>query len=320
MWGFEAWGLPINAAAGTITVPLWAAGVMAALLLVFFILALVRTGLAGTLVFMALVGFGIWGAWRWSDHEWSAQRRALEQRLAIVEAQAFAPASVLACLDVSGGETIAASCERAIFGAAETVAAASALTAARVLLLQDAQRFLDGRDPGFESLLEGLRTVLEADRHGIVAQVFAGRKGCSAENCDVLRLLRDAARVRANMRDHTFETIVARYAPAWPNHAALSSNAAPSATGTIAGMGPIATPVPPRYTLPSAASIPPVSIMNNEPPAGGPAGTPSATESGATSATPSPPRRPAARPPAARVQAAQPSPPIPLTPTPPPRP
>ena len=321
MWGLDSLGLPINAADGTVTLPFWAAAVAAALLLVFFILALVRTGLAGTLVFVALVGFGIWAAWTWSEHERVDQRRALEGRLAGLEAQALVPGSNLPCLDAAGGETIEAGCERAIFAGPETLAAAASFTMARLLLLQDGLAFAERRDATFENTLQSLRKALEGDRYGVLAQVLTVRNGCSAERCEALRLLRDPARVRANMRDRTFETIVSRHAAAWAARAASVTTVVPNSAGAIPGT--VAAPVPPRYTLPSAASIPPVNIMTNEPTANAPAAPPPAAESPATAAAPptTPPRRPA-RPAPPRTQAGPPatSAPIPLAPTPPPRP
>ncbi len=93
MWGLESLGIPYNAADGTITLPWWAAVAAAGLIAILFVLALVRTGLAGTLVFLALVAFVGWAVLAWMDHERTVDRRVLEARLAALQAQASAPSS-----------------------------------------------------------------------------------------------------------------------------------------------------------------------------------------------------------------------------------
>jgi hypothetical protein len=308
MWGLDSLALPINPD-GTVTLPLWAAAIAAVLLLVLFVLALIRTGLAGTLVFIALVGFGVWGALAWSDHERVGERRALEQRLAAVETHAILPGSALGCLDAAG-DTIEAACEHTIFANPETAAAAVSFTGGRLMLLQDAVGFASRRDPAFEPALDALRRTLESDRFGVVAQVLTVRNGCTAERCEPLSLLRDATRVRANMRDRTFETNVSRYAAAWPARATAAA-ASPSQNGLGTIPGTVAAPLPPRYTLPSAASIPPVSIMNNEPATPTPPAASAGTQSPAAGVSPPAPAR---RPPQPRSQAT--TPPIQLAPAP----
>src|SRR5262245_27685383 len=168
MWGLENLGIPFNAADGTIPVPPWAAAVAAGLVLVLFVLALVRTGLAGTLVFLALVAFGGWAVWSWTEHERIAQRRNLEARVAALEAQALLPNSALACLDGAGGETVENACPKSLFGSPEASAAGVSYTVARIALLADGQNFVARRDPTFDTALDNLRAGLELDRFGFV--------------------------------------------------------------------------------------------------------------------------------------------------------
>lgn len=281
MWGLESLGIPFNAD-GSITVPFWAACVAAGLVVVLFVLALVRTGLAGTLVFLALIGFGGWAIWSWMEYDRTAERRMLETRLSTLETLAMAPGSSLACLDGVGGETVEGACERSVFATPEAAASAVSYTVSRLTLLNDALSFAGRRDPAFELTLDGLRNGLELDRFGVVAHVLSVKKNCSADRCDALRAFRDAGRIRANMKDHTFDTHLARAAPAWGTRPVARTE---GGTEQTAGRG---TPLPPGYNLPSSSSIPPVSIMANEP---------AATPAPPPQAAPTPPRRsPPARP------------------------
>jgi hypothetical protein len=263
MWGLDSLGLPISAD-GTVTLPFWAAVTVAVVLLVLFVLALIRTGVAGTLVFIALVGFGIWAAFEWTDHEAVAQRRALEQQALALGAQALAPGSGLACLRTTGVDAVDTACERVVFANPERAAAALSLVAHRLTLLDQQTSFTGKRDAGFDNAFTSLRNSLEQDRFGIVAQVLATRYGCTPERCDMLRVLHDPAKVKKNLSDRTFETTVARHAAAWATAEASPSGSAPATTAGIIP-GTVAAPIPDRYTLPSSASIPPVSIMSAEP-------------------------------------------------------
>jgi hypothetical protein len=310
MWALETFGIAFNPADNSVGMPLWAAGAAAVLLVLFLILALVRSGLAGTLTFVALAGFGIWAALAWNDHQRGQQRAALEQRVAVLNASAVAPNSPLACLDVGVGD-LAEPCEKAVFGAADSAAAAATLTAARVNLLKDGLA-LAGRDPAVEAGLEHLRTSLEADRYGAVAFVLSTYNGCTAEACEPLRLFRDSARIQANLRARTFENAIARHASDWN----IRTTASGTSSTSPPGPGMVATPISPRYSLPSAASIPPVSIMSAEPTASTPPGAEPQTTAATPPQTPAP-RRPVRSTPVRQPAAAAAPPPVQLAPPPP---
>ena len=312
MPSLDGLSLPIiNSADSTVTLPFWLAGVVAALLLLFFILALFRGGLTGTLALVALLAAGTGAAWAWLEHGRMEERRALEARISGLDAQALASDSVLPCLDGPVGDAVEAGCERALFASPEAIAAASSYASARLALLSDATKFA-ARDPEFAGALERTRRGLEQDRFGVVANVLLVRNGCTPERCDLLVLLRDPTRVRSNLKERPFDTIVARYAATW------STRGARNTAGAGAPGGAPGIPLPPNYNLPSSASIPPVSIMTNEP-SGAAASMPADTAPPAA-APPQPPRRPAA----AQRPAAQARPnPLPVPPptsAPPPRP
>lgn len=257
MWGIEN----LSTLDGTVAVPVWVGGLIIVLSLVLLALTLIRTQSLWTLSFVAVIGFGVWAAWNWSRYELAEQRRGFEQRVATLDAQVLAGGSPLACLDAALGESVEAACERALFAAPETLAASATLIAARLALLGEGLSFAGRRDASFESALDRLRTALEMDRYGFVAHVLAVRDGCTAERCDTFQLFRDHTNIQTNLLERTFDAAVVRNASSWPGRTARTS-----------------TPMSSNFSFPSAASIPPVSIMTSEP-----------TTTGATPPAPAPP-------------------------------
>jgi hypothetical protein len=269
-----------------LTVPTWAAAAAAALLVLLLFGAVFRGGLTalariGFLVLAAAVGWWIFFNWM-PERDRIEARRGLDQRLDELTARVLAPNSALGCLEPGLGDAVDNSCEKELFASPETVGAATALTAARWLLLARASEHAK-QDARFDARLDGLRRTLQADRYGFLAQVLATREGCTATRCEGLERLSDPTRVRANLAERTFERLVAGNAVAWANRTHVPTAAAAPVPGA-------------NVNFPSASSIPAVSIMGNEPGAGAPAG-----------AAPAPPRRPAAAPKAAPRPAARPA-------------
>jgi hypothetical protein len=327
-----------DVATGTLALPAWAAGAAAALFLVILVaavLAFARSDwgrASGLLVRFALVILGAAILWIFFDRaelrERTAERRALDQRAAELAMRAMAPGSALACLDATAGDTVETACEKAVFATPEAAAAAVSYVSARLALLADADQFAKHTDPSYESALATLRQPIEADRFGIVAHVLSVRDSCTPLLCDSFALLHEASRVQANLKERVFDGYVARYTAEWAAH--TQKPAMPMAEGannlTTASVPPSPAPAPasvvsPKYDFPSAASIPPVSIMTPEP-----AGPPEAKQAATPPASaPLPPRRPTTpRPPApaAAARATAPPPPqtiVPPVPTPPDR-
>ncbi len=286
--------------------PLWTVAALLAVLLIILTVALRRSGAPGSTAAM----FGIpamvviaWSAWNFAEHSILRQqvmeREALDARALQLTAAAIAPGSPLACLDNGGGDAGDA-CEAAVFLRPETVAAATAYVEARLRLLADSLEYGRRVDPTYYSTLTQLRAAIEADRYGFVAHVLATRDRCTADACGVFDHLRDPNAVKANLRARTFERNITRYAVNWP--AAKSSPVAavsPSEalpTATISGV-PVTRPI----DFPSAASIPPVSIMTpaeaapqNNAASAPPARRPAANPGGAARAAPPPAPAPAA--------------------------
>ena len=157
-------------------------------------------------------------------------------------------------------------------------------------------------------MLASTRRAIELDRYGIAAHVLAERDGCTAERCAAFAMFQDTGALKANLKVHAFDTYVGRYAADWGKKeppADKQPQASVSAPSPVASAGPEALPtghpVDPRYDFPSAASIPPVSIMNAEPPVPkdhvvAPAGqAPATADKAAAGNPPVPPKRPQAQ-------------------------
>lgn len=195
----------------------------------------------------------------------------------------------LACLDDLAGDTVLSACEKALFGSAESVAAAVSYAASQLERLT-AYGDVASANKNMTAELAALRRAVERDRYGIVAQVLAENYRCTPNDCPAFRLFSNRRQVMANMEARAFDTVVARYAASWN----MATSAAATATGpAVAGLGQAsattlgsapgatsgsapATPLgptlltgkPTNAEFPTAASTPPVSIMNPEPGAG----------------------------------------------------
>lgn len=254
----------IDSVTGMLTLPWWIAAVAVACALFFGVFMVIRNGVGRSLA--GLVWFGVIAlalGLGWNIHERlaagdrAAERRALDGRLAALTLQAVAPNSALACLSTNAGDAVDAACEKSLFASPEAVAAALAFAEARLDLLTAAADFA-ARGNDYEHAVATLRRPVEVDRFGFFAQAFAMRDNCNAENCDAAELLlQDPARILANLKDGVFQSHVGRHAVAWGQPAGPALAAVPAA--------PAAPAVTTTANFPSADSIPPVSIMNNEP-------------------------------------------------------
>jgi hypothetical protein len=295
MLGLDRLSFPgLDQVAGSITLPLWVVAAAAAL---FIYLLLAMRRVAPGVVIGSVAGIGLLAVAAATLYTFSnrfnrdEERRALDRRLLQLTASTFASGSTLACLDADFSETVEDSCEKMIFASPDMVAAAFAFVHARLLLLIDGLNFASRHEAAYETKLAALRRGIEVDRFGFVAQVLKIREGCNSARCDALALLRDADRIRSNLNERTFDELVARNAPTWPQQ--VRSSGTPTAA---------AIPRPPasaarESNVPSSSSIPPVSIMvESAPPAEPPVGAPA-------------PRRPAAPPRTAQPRTQQTNPP-----------
>jgi len=300
------WLPGLDLTSGTFTLPLWAVGIAAALFVAMVVIAVMRSGVTefGSLIFrVAIIALMVVFGWtyvsRTGERDRADERRALDQRAADLVGRALTPGSAIACLEATNNESVEGACERAVFASPETVAAATAYLAARLSLLADAHDYVTRRDQGYETSLAGQRRTIAADRYGLASQVLAARDGCTADACDAFALVYDDKRLRANLKDRLFDVTVARYAVNWPTRTRpLASGPSSGATGVPAG---------PNVSFPSAASIPPVSIMTNEPPAPPPTPPAQTSQAAPPAAAPPPPTNTAPASAARRPAAKQPS-------------
>ena len=252
--------------------PLWMAAASAAFLVLTICAILLGRSRKGflarvgqyslILLTAALSGSLIWGFA--AVRERDAQRSTLQLRAGELTAQALAPSSSLACLDTLAGDTVQAACERAVFAAPATVATAVSYVAAQYALLFDMTAFGKQGGTGIGDDLVPLRRELEADPFGFLAQVLVRRDGCTSEHCAAFALLHDPSHVRTNIIAQTFQHYVDHYREVW-------ARSADAPVAGVADMSPTGTADPNKRKVsvnidfPSAASIPPISIMNPEP-------------------------------------------------------
>ena len=176
-------------------------------------------------------------------------------------ASASAALPQLSCIDDLAGDAVLNACEKALFGSAESSAAAVAYAASQITRLTglgDAA----GKNPGSELL--ALRRAVERDRYGLMAYVLMARDHCTPASCAAFRALSDTHQIAANMDERVYENLITRYSPSWnaPPVAAAS-------TGLVAALpGSMPTGKPTTADFPSAASTPPVNIMTPEPGSG----------------------------------------------------
>lgn len=245
----------------------------------------------------------------------AAERRALIERSAQLNLSALAPGSALACLDGSAGEAAETACEAAVFVSPQSTAAAAAYVGARLTLLADAHVFSQAHGATKIDAIAATRRAIELDRYGVAAHVLSVRDGCTPERCAAFALFDDTSALKANLKAQVFDQYVSRHTATWntPAVAPAPEVPRPSVSEAPAVLAPQAKadaneppgrPVSSKYSFPSAASIPPVSIMNSEPalPKESSTSAPAANGAATDDKTPVPPKRPQAQ----REQAATP--------------
>jgi hypothetical protein len=301
------------------TVLIWLAGALAAIILAAVLAwrrgQAIMPGLAVAFALAAALGGAALLALRPQSRpeDRAAEWHRLVRRADDLAARAFAPNSPLACVDASAGRAVDQACEALLFGRPDTIAAAVAYVEAKLALVSDAAGLGDASAKSGEAIA-ALRRDLEADRFGIVAHVLAARPQCNADRCVAFALVTNADRIRMNMREGAFNQLVARYAGNWPagDRETAATDAASPKSSAASPTG-VAKPLSPGYDFPSAASIPPVSIMTTEPPR--PAEPAAASAAPVESAARKPSSPPSASPPVPRA-APRPAPgPVSIAPT-----
>jgi hypothetical protein len=200
-------------------------------------------------------------------------------RTTSIETQSTRPVSAalpaLSCIDDLAGDAVLTACEKALFGSAESAAAAVSYAASQVTRLT-AFGDVAAADQSMSPELKSLRQAIEHDRYGLMAQVLMVRDHCTPVECGAFHSLTDHHQIVANMEEHVYDGLISRYASMW--------NAPGAVPAPVAMLAPtMPTGKPTNADFPTAASTPPVSIMTPEP-----APRPAATVAAAPSQSPRP--------------------------------
>src|SRR5882757_2898010 len=269
-----AWASSLDYVWRSPTFPMWltlaAAGFFAIIVLVTLLRA-EKSVANGALTVITLLAIGIAGAATLRGFG-PGGRIAFGETRSSQSMSAALPA--LSCIDDLAGDTVLAACEKALFGSAESAAAAVSYAASQITRLT-AFGDVAAADESVAPELQALRRAVERDRYGLMAQVLLARDHCTLSDCAAFRSLMDRRQIVTNMEERTYDGVIARYAPLW--------NAPPAAAGPVAALAPssMSTGKPTNADFPTAASTPPVSIMTPEPgtaasPSRAPASTPAA--------------------------------------------
>ena len=301
-----AWATSLDHIWRSPSFPMWltmAAGGFFALIVLITLLRAEKSVANGALTVITLLAIGVAVASTLRGHEPAVRSVGAETRSPPV---ALFNIPAMACIEDLSGDLVGQACEKVVFGSAESTAAAVSYTSSmisRLTALGDAAVAQKTMGPE----MQAMRRAIEHDRYGLVAHVLLARDRCQPTACPAYRSLTDNHQIITNMDEHTFDNLVARYAPSWnaPPVAAVSSPMA---------MLPPSMPTgrPTNAEFPSAANTPAVSIMSPEPGTGArPPGAANAAAPGrpAAATPPAPPTSiaPLAPPPgspAAKKQAA----------------
>ena len=201
----------------------------------------------------------------------AAERRALLQRNAELDVGAVAPGSMLACLDGGAGEAIENACEKAVFADPQSAAAAVAYTGGAAGAAGGRRRACAARRWRLRSRRFRRHAPRASSSTATASPPMCWRPATAAPPsvAPAFALVRDTGALKANLKVHAFDSYVARYAaawsktvPTWPRSSRPRCRRSPARRRRRRPSQPVSS----RYDFPSAASIPPVSIMNAEPP------------------------------------------------------
>ena len=250
----------------------WSAGALLALVAAAYVLAhkdfLVASSIrrlvsatgafaAGLLVVYLIQSIGEMNVMR----ERNVERIALETREHDLSTKALVVTG-LACVDSLGNDLIETSCEKVLFSGPREITAAVSYTSARVALFVAEYAYAKYDIDAFKHSRAAVKRAAERDRFGLYAHVLTAEYGCSQTECDFFKFMQDPARLKANLRERVFDSLLNRYAVSWVDPPLPQTTGSPQA----ATQSPQRAMTKRGLDLPSAnGSIPPVSIMAPEP-------------------------------------------------------
>jgi hypothetical protein len=257
-----AWASSLDSILRSPAFPMWVTMAAAGFFAIVVLITLVRAERSvanRALTVITLLAVGIAAAATLRVDGGAGNRNAAAETRSASSTPAVLPA--MYCLDDLAGDAVLSACEKALFASAESTAAAVAYAAAQITRLT-ALGDADAAEPAMTPELRALRKAVERDRYGLVAQVLQARDHCVPTQCAAFRSLTDTQQIMANMDEHAYSGLVARYAAAWnAPPVAVAPAAAP-----VASLGAsLPTGRPTNAEFPSAASTPAVSIMTPEP-------------------------------------------------------
>ena len=163
----------------------------------------------GVLALVTLLAIGVAGAVTFRGFGTASVVQSTEAPRQVQTATA--PLPQLSCIDELAGDAVLAACEKALFGSAESVAAAVAYAASQITLLTSLGDVATA-NKGAGSDLLALRRAVERDRYGLMAYVLMARDRCTPSACRAFRSLTETRQIAANMEDRVYESLVMRYA------------------------------------------------------------------------------------------------------------
>jgi hypothetical protein len=252
-----AWATSLDQFWRTPAFPMWLTLIAAGFFAVIVLITLIRAEKSvanGALTVITLVAIGI--AVAATIRSFGPDGRGLS-----ADSRSLQPVSIalpaLSCVDDLAGETVLTACEKALFGSAESAAAALSYAASQITRLT-AFGDVAAADGNTTPELQTLRRAIERDRYGLMAYVLMVRDHCTPSQCAAFGALTDRRQIVANMGERVYDGLIARYAPQW--------NAPPPAAVPVAALSPLAPAgKPTNADFPTAASTPAVSIMTPEP-------------------------------------------------------
>ncbi|TMK48840.1 MAG: hypothetical protein E6G70_10200, partial [Alphaproteobacteria bacterium] len=185
-----AWALSLDQLWRLPTFPMWitlAAGGFFGIIVLITLLRAEKSVANGALTLITLLAVGIAVAATMRGYGPAGRGGSGEIRST---PQLTAALPALSCIDDLAGDTVLSACEKALFGSAESVAAAVSYTAFQITRLT-ASGEAAVADRSMTPELQALRRAMERDRYGLVAQVLVVRDRCTPTQCAAFRSLTD---------------------------------------------------------------------------------------------------------------------------------
>jgi len=208
----------MEALLASVTVPTWAI-VVGTIALIILLMLWLRPRPEGADPFTSFTHFalllvigalGFFGLKHLEDEARNSERNATALRASALFAQT-SQNGIASCIDGSKNRSLHEACEKILFSEPQRTTAALALTRQRLGFISEIIAYPATRDLPMRDQIESLRTVVEEDPFGFVAQTMAENDGCIPEYCPPLNLLRDPSHVAENLKEKKFEVLLAKH-------------------------------------------------------------------------------------------------------------